>query len=60
MSTPNDMLVWLRLNMGLIAGNPLNSLLPSLQNPSTSVRATSIFDSQLGLAWFISTISNNH
>lgn len=59
-STPNDMLTWLQFNMGLIADNPLNGLLDALQTPSTTVRAKAIYDSQLGLAWFISTIPNGN
>jgi len=59
-STPDDMLKWLRFNMGLMSGNPLNVLLPALQSPSTPVRATSIYNSQLGLAWFLSTITSRN
>lgn len=59
-STPNDMLTWLQFNMGCTADNPLNGLLATLQSPSTKVRAKPIWDSQLGLAWLISKISNGH
>jgi len=58
-STPNDMLTWLRFNMGRIADNPLNGLLTKLQSPSTKVRAKPIWDSRLGLAWVISSIPND-
>jgi D-alanyl-D-alanine-carboxypeptidase/D-alanyl-D-alanine-endopeptidase len=57
-STPHDMMTWLLFNMGYI-DSPLSGLLATLQSPSTTVRAKEIYNSQLGLAWFISTIPNS-
>jgi serine-type D-Ala-D-Ala carboxypeptidase/endopeptidase len=54
-STPNDMLTWLRYNMGLIntkKTESLTALLPLLQSPATDVLAFG--DYQLGLGWFLS------
>jgi len=59
-STPNDMLTWLRYNMGLIntkKTESLTALLPLLQSPATPVLA---FDEyQLGLSWFLSPSSTD-
>ena len=54
-STPNDMLTWLRYNMGLIntkKTESLTALLPLLQTPQTNVLAFGEY--QLGLGWFLS------
>ena len=55
-STPNDMLTWLRYNMGLINTKKtenLTAILPLLQSPATDVLAYGLY--QLGLGWFISS-----
>jgi D-alanyl-D-alanine-carboxypeptidase/D-alanyl-D-alanine-endopeptidase len=54
-STPKDMLTWLRYNMGLINTKKtenLTAILPLLQSPATDVLAFG--DYQLGLSWFLS------
>ena len=50
-ASANDMLQWLKFNMGLIEVGSLTSLLPALQTPSTTVEAWGT--TQLGLGWFI-------
>jgi D-alanyl-D-alanine-carboxypeptidase/D-alanyl-D-alanine-endopeptidase len=53
-STPNDMMKWLRFNMGRVdtkKTNALNALLPELQTPATPV--TTPAGDQLGLGWFL-------
>ena len=50
-ASANDMLQWLKFNMGLIEVGSLTSLLPALQTPSTTVEAWG--NTQLGLGWFI-------
>ncbi|MEM8956237.1 MAG: serine hydrolase domain-containing protein, partial [Pseudomonadota bacterium] len=53
-STPKDMMRWLRWNMGLRAEDPLNDLLPALQTPSTrTTTGPGGKGSELGLSWFI-------
>jgi serine-type D-Ala-D-Ala carboxypeptidase/endopeptidase len=52
-STPNDMMVYLEYNLGLL-DTPLNSLLPALHTPSTKV--TTPAGEQLALGWFIGTL----
>jgi serine-type D-Ala-D-Ala carboxypeptidase/endopeptidase len=57
-STPKDMMTWLRYNMGLIdtrKTKDLTALLPLLQSPATDVLAFG--DYQLGLGWFLSSAS---
>ena len=54
LSTPRDMMVWLKFNMGIIQNSTLSSLLPTLQAPSTTV--TPWANSQLGIGWFLSTV----
>jgi D-alanyl-D-alanine-carboxypeptidase/D-alanyl-D-alanine-endopeptidase len=49
-ATPNDMLQWLKFNMGLTDNKRLNSLLRVLQCPSTDIRAKG---DRIGLGWFI-------
>lgn len=51
-ASPSDMMTWLQFNMGLLPDCPLNSLLETLQTPSTAI--TTKNGSQLGLGWFIS------
>jgi serine-type D-Ala-D-Ala carboxypeptidase/endopeptidase len=54
-STPNDMLTWLRYNMGLINTKKtenLTAVLPLLQSKATDVLAFG--DYNLGLSWFLS------
>jgi D-alanyl-D-alanine-carboxypeptidase/D-alanyl-D-alanine-endopeptidase len=55
-ATPNDMLKWLKFNMGLTDNPRLNSLLPILQRPSTDIRAN---EDQIGLGWFINEENRN-
>jgi serine-type D-Ala-D-Ala carboxypeptidase/endopeptidase len=53
-STPKDMLTWLRFNMGLIdvkADKSLFSCLPTLQSPATSLMDG--YGDNLGLGWFL-------
>jgi serine-type D-Ala-D-Ala carboxypeptidase/endopeptidase len=50
-ASANDMLQWLKFNMGLMKVESLTSLLPALQTPSTTVEAWGT--TQLGLGWFI-------
>jgi CubicO group peptidase (beta-lactamase class C family) len=52
-STPNDMMIYLECNLGLL-DTPLNSLLPALHTPATAV--TTPKGELLGLGWFISTL----
>ncbi|MBW8875314.1 MAG: beta-lactamase family protein [Acidobacteria bacterium] len=55
-STPDDMMTWLLFNMGLVDNPPLTALLYFLQSPSTNVIP---FDnSQLGVGWFLTSVSN--
>jgi D-alanyl-D-alanine-carboxypeptidase/D-alanyl-D-alanine-endopeptidase len=54
-STPADMMRWLKFNMGLI-DSPLQRLLPALQMPSTPVIAKQVFNSSLGIAWYLSHV----
>jgi D-alanyl-D-alanine-carboxypeptidase/D-alanyl-D-alanine-endopeptidase len=57
-STPKDMMTWLRFNMGLIddVKKALWDILPAVQNPATNVLAFNEY--QLGLSWFISSTSD--
>ncbi|HKD66333.1 MAG TPA: serine hydrolase [Candidatus Binataceae bacterium] len=52
-STPNDMMLYLEFNLGLLH-NALNRLLPLLQTPSTKVVTGS--GEQLAIGWFIATL----
>lgn len=52
-STPNDMMLYLEYNLGLLNNN-LNSLLPLLQTPSTMVTTGS--GEQIGIGWFIAKL----
>ena len=54
-STPADMMKWLKFNMNLIE-SPLQRLLPALQTPSTPVIAEEVFNSQLGIGWYLSHV----
>lgn len=54
-TTPADLMIWLRYNMGLTGPADMLQLLPKLQKPSTTVR-TKEQDSQLGLGWFITPV----
>lgn len=51
-TTPADMMAWLQFNMGILQNDALTPLLPSLQNPATTV--TTPNGVQLGLGWFSS------
>jgi serine-type D-Ala-D-Ala carboxypeptidase/endopeptidase len=55
-STPNDMMLYLEYNLGLLE-TPLNSLLPALHTPATTVTTSS--GSQLALGWFIGTLAGS-
>src|SRR5262249_2432519 len=50
-ATPEDMLKWLKFNMGIIKDTKLTPLLSALQTPSTSL--TDGWGNRLGLGWFI-------
>lgn len=53
-STPKDMMTWLKFNMGLITTyktKALNGVLPQLQSPATTVMTSG--GDQLGLSWFL-------
>ncbi|KAB0267675.1 serine hydrolase domain-containing protein [Microvirga brassicacearum] len=50
-ASPNDMMTWLRFNMGLQTDPILSPLLPALQSPSTTV--TTPWKDSLGLGWFL-------
>jgi serine-type D-Ala-D-Ala carboxypeptidase/endopeptidase len=53
-STPQDMLTWLRFNMGLIEKDKaLWKCLPELQSPATSV--IDPYGDSLGLGWFLTS-----
>jgi len=54
-ATPNDMLQWLRFNMGIVRNAQLSPLLSVLQTPVTTVTAGV---TRLGLGWFISPGGN--
>jgi serine-type D-Ala-D-Ala carboxypeptidase/endopeptidase len=54
-ASANDMLQWLKFNMGLVQDRTLTPLLPVLQTPSTKVEAWGT--TQLGLGWFITPSS---
>jgi D-alanyl-D-alanine-carboxypeptidase/D-alanyl-D-alanine-endopeptidase len=56
-STPADMLIWLRFNMGLTCPAPLRARLPATQQASTTVQT--LHGSGLGLGWFLTTIDTN-
>lgn len=53
-STPNDMMLYLEYNLGLLH-NSLNSLLPLLQTPSTTVMTGT--GEQIGIGWFLATLA---
>ena len=55
-STPDDMMVYLQYNLGLLA-TPLNSLLAALHSPSTSVKTPN--GDEIGLGWFINTLAGS-
>jgi D-alanyl-D-alanine-carboxypeptidase/D-alanyl-D-alanine-endopeptidase len=58
-STPKDMMTWLRFNMGRIDDSQDKALwncLPKLQSPATNVLAFDEF--QLGLSWYLSSTSD--
>ena len=58
-STPKDMMTWLRFNMGLIddkKDKALLNILPAVQSPATPVLAFNEY--QLGLSWFLSPSSD--
>jgi len=50
-ATPEDILKWLKFNMGIIKDTKLTPLLSALQTPSTSL--TDGWGNRLGLGWFI-------
>jgi serine-type D-Ala-D-Ala carboxypeptidase/endopeptidase len=52
-STPNDMILYLEYNLGLLDNN-LNSLLPLLHTPSTTVMPST--NEQVGIGWFIDSL----
>jgi D-alanyl-D-alanine-carboxypeptidase/D-alanyl-D-alanine-endopeptidase len=55
-STPRDMMTWLRFNMGLIddrKDSNLADLLPQLQSPATATKTP--WGDQLGLSWFLTS-----
>jgi serine-type D-Ala-D-Ala carboxypeptidase/endopeptidase len=52
-STPNDMILYLEYNLGLLHNN-LNSLLPLLHTPSTTVMPSA--NEQVGIGWFIDVL----
>jgi serine-type D-Ala-D-Ala carboxypeptidase/endopeptidase len=55
-STPDDMMIYLKYNLGLLA-TPLNTLLPTLHTPSTTV--TTKDGEQIALAWFLGTLKGS-
>jgi D-alanyl-D-alanine-carboxypeptidase/D-alanyl-D-alanine-endopeptidase len=54
-STPADLLTWMRFNMGLTGPANLSSLLTLTQQPLTDV-VTKTQHSQLGLGWFLTNV----
>jgi D-alanyl-D-alanine-carboxypeptidase/D-alanyl-D-alanine-endopeptidase len=56
-STPNDMMKWLQFNMNLLK-TPLTRILPATQNPTTKVMAPQVYNSKLGLGWFVSDVGD--
>jgi serine-type D-Ala-D-Ala carboxypeptidase/endopeptidase len=52
-STPDDMMLYLEYNLGLLHSG-LNSLLPVLHSPTTTVRTGA--GEQIGLSWFIGNL----
>ena len=52
-STPNDMMIYLEYNLGVL-DTPLNSLLAALHTPATTVTGPN--NEQLALGWFIGTL----
>jgi D-alanyl-D-alanine-carboxypeptidase/D-alanyl-D-alanine-endopeptidase len=56
-STPNDMMLYLEYNLGLLH-NSLNSLLTVLHTPSTTVETP--ISERLGLGWFIGTLKGSN
>ena len=54
-STPADVFTWLAFNMGLVDDAALKPLLALTQTPQTTVKTLN--GSQLGLGWFLSTMS---
>ena len=60
-STPNDMMTWLRFNMGRVdtkKTKALHALLPELQKPATPVKTPAGY--KLGLGWFLTPGMGNH
>jgi len=58
-STPKDMMTWLRYNMGLIddkTDKALWKILPALQSPATAVKLP--WGDSLGLGWFLTPEAN--
>jgi serine-type D-Ala-D-Ala carboxypeptidase/endopeptidase len=58
-STPKDMMTWLRYNMGLIdapADKALPKVLPALQSAATDVKPS--WGDSLGLGWFLTPEAN--
>jgi serine-type D-Ala-D-Ala carboxypeptidase/endopeptidase len=55
-STPDDMMIYVEYNLGLI-DIPLKNLLPALHTPSTTV--TTKGGEQLALGWFIGTLNGS-
>ena len=53
-STPHDMMTWLKFNMGMLSESSLNGILEPMQTPSTTVKTG--FGEQLGIGWFITSI----
>ncbi len=60
-STPKDMMTWLRFNMGRFdtkKTKALHALLPKLQKPATPVKTPAGY--KLGLGWFLTPGMGNH
>lgn len=56
-TTPADLMIWLRFNMGLTGPSDMLSLLPALQTKSTTVETLN--GSELGLSWFLTTVQTS-
>jgi D-alanyl-D-alanine-carboxypeptidase/D-alanyl-D-alanine-endopeptidase len=56
-STPNDMMTWLQLNMGILQIDRISRLLPRMQAPAAVGAKKFPSDTTTGLGWFLSRMS---
>jgi len=56
-ASANDMMQWLKFNMGLVANDKLTPLLSKLQSPATKVLTP--WGDSLGLGWFLTLASGS-